>query len=997
VDVTHLGRLEEERRMVTVLFADLQGSSAIAEGLEPEQFRQIQASFFHGLARQIENYGGTLDKYIGDAVMAVFGAPVAHEDDPQRAVYSALAIQAEMERQNEQLERTYRVRLSLRVGVNTGEVVAGMIAGQSTYVVSGDAVNTAQRLESAAPPGGILAGETTYQLSKHLFNFERLEPLTVKSKSEKVPAYRVLGHARVVGGRDAPGFVGRGAELQQLSAAAFESAAEAGKALHIHGEPGVGKSRLLEQFTAALPGAMARTLARCASYDSATPYALVADFLRSAFGIYRGDDEQATRASVRASLKAHGIPSEGPVVDLLMEVLAVGPGSTLDPENKQKLLVSVLKLYVERRSAAKALLIMLEDVHWIDRASASALSGLVSGLGRLRCLLVSTSRDARAPWPAQDIALHPLKSVEAEELMDLAAAVPLPPELRSLVLQRTEGNPFFIAEVVRSLTAQGSSTVPPTVQEVLAGRLDSLSAEARRVAQRASIIGRSFGIRLLGEISGDQSLDRELAELEEAALVTAGELIPERTYVFRHALMHEVIYQGQLVGRRRRLHAEVGVAIERLYGPRVDAAVDLLAFHYGRSDDDAKALSWLVKAADRAKSLFANEEALAYYRSALERAPDGEGPFGAGRILERIGEVQTLVGRYEESAQTFRQALERIPQTSPPTAARLLRKAGSAATLMGAYAEAADVFEEAAARLVGERHTEAARIDLQVGQLHRRRGDYEQARKAISRAIELGRELHADDVVAEGLNRLGGVNYFAGHPKDAADCFREALVFYERLGDLSGIGDVRNNLGAMYRRLGRFDDALADLHGSLAIRQQMGNPLGMGFVYNNIGEVHRTRGHLREAVDAYLQAVDTFESIGAKADIGLALTGLGAARVELGEIEVGRSDLLRAEQLFIELGSTNYLPDLYRFLAEADLALGALDTARELAQRSLELARGAGSRHQEAMTQRVLGQIMVASGDRDGGLELLAQSRGTLKELNELTELARVEAVLARL
>jgi tetratricopeptide (TPR) repeat protein len=872
-----------------------------------------------------------------------------------------------------------------------------MIAGQSTYVVSGDAVNTAQRLESAAPPGGILVGETTYQLSRAFFNFESLEPLTLKGKSEKVPAYRVLGHARIVGGREAPSFVGRQAELQQLNAAAFEAAAEAGRALHIHGEPGVGKSRLLEQFTAALPGAMSRTLARCASYDSATPYALVADFLRSAFGIYRGDDEQATRASLRVGLKAQGIPSEGPVVDLLMEVLAVGPGSPLDPESKRKLLVSLLKLYVERRSGAKALLIMLEDVHWIDPASASALADLVRGLGRLRCLLVSTSRDAHVPWPAQNISVQPLDSSEAEELVDRAASAPLTPELRSLVLQRTEGNPFFIAEVVRSLTTQGSSSVPPTVQEVLAGRLDSLAPEARRTVQRASIIGRNFGIRLLGEISGDQPLEPELAALEEAALITPGELIPDRTYVFRHALMHEVIYQGQLLTRRRRMHAEVGSAIERLYGARVDEAVDQLAFHFGRSDDDAQALTWLVKAADRAKGLFANEEALAYYRSALERAPDGEGLFEAGRILERIGEVETLVGRYQESAQTFRLALERIPQTPPPTAARLLRKAGSAAMLTGAYAEAAEVFEEAAARLVGERHTEAARIDLQVGQLHRRRGDYEEARKAISRAVEIGRDLHADDVVAEGLKQLGTVHYFAGDPKDAADSYREALGFYERLADLSGIGDVRNNLGVMYRRMGRFDDALEDLHGSLAIRQQMGNPWGIGLVYNNIGEVHRTRGHLREAVDAYLQAIQTWEGIGAKAEIGLALTGLGAARVEMGEIETGRADLVRAERLFLELGSTNYLPDLYRFLAEADLALGALDTARGLAERSMELAREAGSRHQEAMTQCVLGQIAVASGRRDEGLELLARSRGTLIELGEAAELARVEAVLARL
>lgn len=1017
LQVPGLGRdtLGEQRKVVTILFADLSGSTPLAEKLDPEDLRRILASYFNQLAGQIRRYEGTIDKYIGDAVMAVFGAPLSHEDDAERAIRAALAMQGSIAKLNDDLDREHGVRLALRIGINTGEVVAGLLGGdvQSAYTVVGDAVNTAQRFESIAPLGQILVSETTRRLAMHAFEFETLPPVTLKGKAEPVRAFRVIRRRDEEVEPDASPLVGREAELIALRGHLGEALYGRGRVLHLSGEAGVGKSRLVSEFRSDLAGGVERMSARCASYETQTPYALVADLVRGAFRIHGADDRATARELMLAGMgdDAQAIDDAGVV--LLLDVLGYGEASTQDPQHKQRMLIAILRTLLARTGARGPFVIVVEDLHWVDNGSIAVMTELVKDIPALPALFISTSRASwTPPWTAVPMELLPLRDSDARSLIEAVVDLPVEAHLAEAILARTGGNPFFIEEVVRELQTTGAvressgqlvgaagagTRLPATIQEVLEARLDRLADGPKRVVRPAAVVGRSFWLRLIEQLVPGVPLAEDLAELERESFIVTRSLTPELTYVFRQALTQEVVYQTQLLSDRRRLHGAVAAAIEAVYPERLDEFTDLLAYHYERSDETAKAVTWLVRAGDRAKSLFANAEALVLFDSALARSGDGVGAGRAAGILERIADVLVLTGRYDEALARLSAARERGPEAPPADRARLWRKTGTALLMKAAYSEATAAFAAAREALGNTDDVEAAHIELQAGQLAWRRGDYESARIALSEAVRVGESLAAGDAVAEGLKQLGNVSFLAGRRDDAAEFYRRSLEMYERLADVPGLAAVHSNLGVLYRRMARWDAALAELAASLQLRERMGDPWGVGTIHNNIGEVHRTRGELDAAIAAYERAIATWEPIGYASGVALALTGLGAAIAEAGDARRGREILRDAETRWAELGSTTYLPDLYRFVASAELAGGDAEAAARAAERSTELARAAEARHQEAMTTRVRGEIALARGDRDEARRLLEQSIRELRELDEPTELARAEAVLARL
>jgi adenylate cyclase len=1014
VTAEHSDALLEQRKVVTILFADLSGSTPLAEKLDPEELRGILGSYFGALARQIQRYEGTIDKYIGDAVMAVFGAPISHEDDAERAIHAALAMQASIVRLNDDLDRKYGVRLSLRIGVNTGEVVAGLLANdvQRAYTVVGDAVNTAQRLESAAPLGQVLVSETTRRLAMHRFEFEKREPITLKGKSEPVVTYRVIRVLEMTVEPDATPFVGRMAELARLGTALSDARAGRGQVVAVVGEPGVGKSRLIAEFRSTLPAAMDRITARCASYEQSTPYALIADFIRGAFGIHAADEESAARTALETGLARYGYAPDPIVPPVILEIIGYPAHSALDPERKRALLVGFLRAILQRTAMRAPFLLAAEDLHWGDDASVHVLHELVGDAAGLPCVFLTTSRPGwTPPWPADRIDLAPLDDADARELIGGMLDLPVDTALADGVLGRAGGNPFFIEEIVRELESSGSlverdgrigtaaaatDRLPATVQEVLEARLDRLPDNAKRVIRPAAVIGRTFWYRVLARLLPDGSVSEGLGHLEADGFVASREARPELTYTFRQALIRDVAYQVQLQSVRRRTHTAVGEAIATLFADRLDEFIDLLAYHYERGDDPQRALEWLMRAGDRAKGLFANEEALSLYASALERAADGDGPLDAGTVFERRGDVQTLMGRYDDALESFADARER-GTPAPGRIARLERLSGMALAKKGEYDEARESYERGLRIFDGADDAEACRIGLQLGQLLWRRGQYDGARMALVQALAAGERLGAVDVLAEGTKQLGNVAYLEGDLRNADDMYQRSGAEYERLGDVAGIADIHSNLGALYARQGRWDAAIAKHEASLALRRRMGNPWGVGTCLNNIAEMHRARGDAAQAVTTFEQAIATWTPIGYASGIGIALVGLGAARIEAGDPAAGRADLRDAERRFDEVGSTTYHPDIYRYLAGADLVDGDLAAATEHADRSLAYAQEANARAQAAATERVLGQIALARGDRERAREHLAESRRVLAEVGDAAELARTEAVFGRL
>ena len=1007
--------LLEQRKVVTILFADLSGSTPLAEKLDPEELRGILGSYFGALARQIQRYEGTIDKYIGDAVMAVFGAPISHEDDAERAILAALAMQASIIRLNDDLDRKYGVRLSLRIGVNTGEVVAGLLAGdvQRAYTVVGDAVNTAQRLESAAPLGQVLVSETTRRLAIHRFEFEKREPITLKGKSEPVITYRVIRVLDMTVEPDATPFVGRELELARLDAALGEARQGRGQIIHVVGEPGVGKSRLIAEFRATLPPGMDRMTARCVSYEQSAPYALIADFIRGAFGIHAADEEPAAEKALRDGLRRYGLESNDIVVSVILEVIGYLPRSALDPERKRAILVGFLRGVLRQAGARAPFLLAAEDLHWIDDASAGVLAELVTETPTLPCVFATTSRASwTPPWDAQHIELAQLDDADARDLVEAVLQLPAEPALADSVLARTGGNPFFIEEIVRELRTVGSlierngrigsdasatDRLPATIQEVLEARLDRLADSAKRVLRPAAVIGRTFWYRVLVQMLPGTSVAEGIGGLEVDGVVAARASAPELTYGFRQVLIRDVAYQTQLQSVRRAFHQQVGDAYEALFADRLDEFIDVLAYHYDRSDERAKALYWLVRAADRAKGLFANEEAMALCTSALARADDDDGPLGAAAILERLGEVQTLVGRYDEAVASFTTARGRVTPLRPPVAARLHRKIAVVRRAKGEYGEALAELDSARVELGDVDDVEASAIDVQAGMVLFLRGEFPAARESLLAAVANAERHHADAVLAEGLKLLGSVAHGVGDLPEAVDRYRKSVAIFDRLGDLTGVADVHSNIGQLYRRMGRWEESLAEYRASLALRERIGHQRGIATCHNNIGEVYRTRGQPELAIPEYEQAIRVLGTIGAAADAAVVFMNLGAARVESGDVGGGRESLLEARTRFATVGRFKFLPEFYRVLAAAALREGDLSTARDNAERSLELARADSARHEAAMTERVLAEIALAADQRVEARALLERSRETLAELGETLELRRTEALLERL
>ena len=985
--------LVEQRKLVTVLFADLAASTTLGETRDPEDTRAIYERYFAALARQVRRYDGTIDKYVGDAVMAVFGAPVSHEDDAERAIRAGLAMQAAIANLNDDIERAHDLRLALRVGIYTGEVVAGLLASdvQHAYTVVGDAVNTADRFQKAAPPGEVVVSDMTRRLAREAFVFEALPPVAMKGKAVPAVPFRVVRPRDEEVLPELGRMVDAASELERLRSAFGEAVRGHGRVIDVTGEPGVGKSRLLLEFRRDLPIGVQRVVVRCASYQVTTPYAALADLVRGSFGIHASDPAGVAREKLVEGAARFRTYLSPELLTLLLGLLGFGERTAPAADLVRQLLVAATRDLLSNVTADAPLVIVFEDVQWMDRPTAAVVSDIALDVPQYACLLVTTSR-ASFPleWRAERIELSPLADVDARALAKDLGADDISMELVERTLERTGGNPFFIEEVLRQLRDVGGTDVPATVQEVIQAHLDRLPTGPRHVIDVAAVIGRSFWLPLLRRLVSSKTLSEDLASLEQEGFLLRRTMRPELTYAFRQPLLQEVAYHAQLLSARRQLHAHVAAAIESLYAERIEEFTDVMAYHWARTDDHAKALEWLVRAGDRARSLYANDDALASYRAALERAPDGATPLAAATILERIADVELLVGRYDDAIEACANAWRRARTTDAVLHARLVRKTGAAHRWKGDYAASLAALEQARATLDGADAAEAAHIALEEGMTQFHRGDYAGARAALERGTGLGRRAQLGDALAEGLKILGNVANNLGDLAAAMDAYQQSLTIYERLGDTKGIADVRSNIGNMHRRAGRYEDALAEHRRSLALRERIGHRWGVATNYNNIGEVFRSMGRPADAIPEFERALETWDSVRARAGAGLARMNLGAARVEAGDVERGRDDLRRA---LAQLDGTKFLPGAHRDLAVAELAAGDVVAAAAHAEQALSLARAAGARQTEAQAERVLAQIAIARGDEDQARELLARSRKTFSELGEEAELARTEAV----
>ncbi|MBI2562501.1 MAG: AAA family ATPase [candidate division NC10 bacterium] len=892
------GTAEADRRPVTVLFADLSGFTALGERLDPEEIRGLQSDLFQELASAIDRYGGFVEKFAGDAVMAVFGAPVAHEDDPERAIRAALAMHERMATLNGRWEHRVGRRLALHIGVNTGPVVAGNLGPipGAGYAVTGDTVNTASRLLNAAQPGQTLVSDATYRLSQHAFVFEALGELVVKGKADRVPAYRVVGLLDVPRsgrGLEAHGLVapliGRDDELDQMLAAFDRMQRGRAQVLSLIGEAGVGKTRLLREFflkleTSGKPQGMAVRRAACSSLGEQT-YGVVATFFREAYGVVPDESLGVAQQKLTTGLHALGAGEDevARVAPILGYVLGLGSGDPLhhlEPEQLKRQIFLALRTLCERRLQHGPLMLVVEDLHWADAASVELLHFLVDRLADRPLILVATYRptfDSKALASTQAahtaIRLAPLPAAESEALLGAffgLSANRLPTALRELIIKRAGGNPFYLEEIVRSLIAAGTLArenggwtcttdagtmdVPPTIQGLLLSRLDRLPAGARRLIQEAAVLGAFFDLQVLRmvcsepdacETNLDLLLDAELLmEAPRTSGMHGSAAAGERHYRFSHALVQEVVYQNLLVRHRTELHGRVGQVLEELCGcgDRLERLEDMkaLGHHFSLSGEKLKGARYLVRAGDWARAIYANEDALRQYERALQTLSECQGcdPERLA-VRERLGDLLGPIGRREAALEHYEAVRRAVEGNGDRVAqARLYRKMGGVHWDGGDRDPALACFQAGLALLEGESQPiELAHLYQEMGRLAFRSGDNLRAVEWATRALA-------------HVGRLAG-----GCTESAAASDRENQEA------AAAVSHAYNTLGVALARLGRLQEATAHIERSVAMAQAHGLLQAACRGYANLGVLYSTLEPSR-AIETCVNGLEVAKKIG---------------------------------------------------------------------------------------------------------------------------------------
>jgi len=716
-----------ERKLVTIMFVDISGFTALAETMDPEAVRNLVNACFERPVPVIEKYGGIVTKFIGDSIEAVFGAPVAHENDPERALRCALEIMETLSEFNAKRGTD----LGLHLGINTGLVVAGGIgtSERHDYAVTGDAINLAARLQDASERGEILVGPDTYRLTSSSFVFETLPPIKVQGKREPVHVYRLVGlKGEPERGRwlESQGIgsplVGREADLGTVNECIARLLQGQGGFLWLIGEAGLGKSRLMaevrKQVLADLadPSLTSQRLrwleGRAQAFGETMSYWPFQGILWEWAGITEEDSEGEAWDKLERAVWALFAEDTAEVLPYLASLLSLEVKAPyaervkyLDGEAMGRQVYLTARRFFERLARKRPLALVFEYLHWVDRSSAELLEHLLPLIERvplLICGVIRPGRDTPAAhlWEvaARDYAvcytevrLSPLSQTESGQLIDnLLAIEDLRPRVREMIAGKAEGNPFFVEEIVRALIDAGAVVrdpvsgnwratvqvetiaIPDTVQGVIMARVDRLDENVKEVLRTAAVIGRSFFYRVLRAIAEpDRELDGHLAVLQAIELIREKQATPELEYIFKHALAQEATYESILLERRGELHAQMGQAIETLFAGRLEEFYGLLAYHYARAEAWEKAQEYLLKAADQAGRVAADAEALAHYRQAMvayERAfGDRWDPLQRAVLERKMGQAFFRRGEHLQANEYFQRALAFLGHPLPQT------------------------------------------------------------------------------------------------------------------------------------------------------------------------------------------------------------------------------------------------------------------------------------------------------------------------------------------
>ena len=984
-----------ERKIVTALFADIQGSMDLMAELDPEEAEAVVAPALALMSDAVARYEGHVVQSTGDGIFALFGAPVAYEDHARRALHAALRMQEDIRLYAGRLRLEKGTSLAIRIGLNSGEVVVRSTHhadGHDDVVPVGHAIGLAQRMERLANPGCTVVSERTHALTTGFFAFQPLGAARVKGAPDPVRLYQLLGigplrspfERRAAGGLSR--FVGRARELAMLEEALAGAIAGAGSAVAVVGEAGVGKSRLFHELKSVARERALVLDAGCVPHGRGFSYLPVIELVRRYCDIQPDDDERRRREKVTGKVLAldRGLEDTLPhLLALLGDTEAARALQQMAPEFRRRRTHDALGRLWLRESAEHPLVLIVEDLHWLDDESAAVLAELAASAGQAAVLLLANYRpEYRDPWSTTRLRLEPLEPRDAEALVAaLMAASPSLASMHELVLAKAEGNAFFIEEIVRALVEQetlgegprSAARLPASVQEVLAARIDRLDPPTKALLQALAVVGRTVGIEVARELAGgpDEELLGRLAALEAGEFLYEEESRTGARYVFKHALTQEAAYSSLLADRRRALHEDAARAIERVFAMALDDHCDTLAHHYARSGNAEKAIQYLARAGERAVARSANGEAERHLVAGLELlATTPASPDRSRRELmlqARLGPVLVATRGY-----------------GSPSATR-------------AYARAEALCEEVgeAPELLTALHGLAV-VSIEQGKLGR-------AAKLADRLLQRGGHAGDEGLVMEARRLLGEIRFWHGEPYRAKRHLDDVLRVYDgerHRGHALRYGADPSVVAQGYLAMtawicGQPDQARERASAAVAFARARAHPFSLSAAWLFaawVAQLRREPGAAREAAEAVI-AVATEQGFPEWLAWGEFLRGW--ARAEDGDPGEGIAEMERG---YAAVGGTrsNFNSSARACLAATYLKEGRAADALAVADEECAVLEETGARAFEAELHRIAGEALglcegqaAAEARLRHALEVARRRGGLALKLRAAVSLAR--------
>jgi class 3 adenylate cyclase/tetratricopeptide (TPR) repeat protein len=886
-------RIEGERKQVTVMFCDMAGFTHLSERLGPEEAYTIMDQIYEILIHKVHDYEGTVNEFTGDGIMALFGAPIALEDAPQRAIRSAYAIHREISQFSDKVTQKKQdiPRFRMRIGVHTGPVVVGALGNdlRVEFKAVGDTVNLASRMEGLAEPGSTYVSKDTFRLTEGLFRYEALGEYAVKGKADAVKAYRVIAPSTsrtrfdVSAERGLTPFVGRERELELLLDGFERAKAGRGQAISIMAEAGVGKSRLLYEFRKAVSNEdVTFQEGKCLSYSRGVAYQPVIDIVKANFDIVEGDGDLEIRQKLNRGLKILGA-DEASTLPYLMELLSVTDSGidtiTLSPEARKDRIIESLNRMTLKASEIRPLIMAVEDLHWIDRSSEDVFKYLLDSITGARVFLILTYRpEFVQTWGTKSyhsqVNLNRLSNRESLAMVAyLLGTKDIDRELEELILEKTEGVPFFIEEFIKSLKdlkiiekknnayhlakEVQEVTIPSTIQDVIMARVDTLPMAAKEVLQTGSVIEREFSYELIKTVLGlaEQELLSRLSVLKDAELLYERGIYPETSLIFKHALTQEVVYDSILTQKKKELHNKIGQSIEHLYQDNLNEYYGVLAEHFINSENFENGAEYCKLAGRKAEKAGSLNDSTIYGEKqiiCLERLPQTE------EVEKSLIDARTTLGLYySQMAQIIKAKAAVDPIVDLAIKQNYKKRISQINTIIGMYHY-----------MVEENITTAF--------------------ETLEKALKIGEELN--DILSLVLIKtyLGIGFWYTCEFAKALHYFTKALEINVSANALWGISSLKAWIAEVIITQGKIDLGYDTSHESLRIADESGDQYSKGCAYTAHGWSYYFRGYFKKAEEYLIRGVDITEGINQlkwAADAGF---GLGMTYFEMEEYKLSQ-------------------------------------------------------------------------------------------------------------